>query len=46
MGSKQVNKDPSREGNGVSTKDDKHGMERHGAKPPAPQKSGRVVEWK
>ena len=44
MGSKQVHKDPSREGNGVQTKGDKHGMERHGPKPPKPDKSGMVVE--
>ena len=45
-GSKQVHVNPSREGNGVQNKADKHGMERHGAKPPKPTKSGDVVEYR
>jgi hypothetical protein len=44
-GSKQVHKNPSKEGNPVSKYGDKTLMERHHMKYEKGEKSGRVVDW-
>jgi hypothetical protein len=46
MKSKQVDKDPSKAGNGVQKKGDTHAMEWKPAPKPEVQKSAKIVDWK
>ena len=39
-----IKENVSRDGGDMKTYGDKHGMERHGAKPESPMKSGVVIE--